>query len=101
MPEGGRYFCIARTVEKRHGGYRAPETLYAVGIGCRIEDAHEMVYADGIDLDRERVIPIGTHCRTCDRLGCEQRAFPSIRHRLELDENTRRIGFYGMREPTD
>jgi predicted transcriptional regulator/transcriptional regulator with XRE-family HTH domain len=99
MPDGARYFCIARTVEKRLGGYRAAETLYGVGIGCRIEHAKEMIYAEGIDLAKERVIPIGTHCRVCDRLDCEQRAFPSIRHKLELDENMRRIAFYAMPVP--
>ncbi|HMV66747.1 MAG TPA: short-chain fatty acyl-CoA regulator family protein [Myxococcota bacterium] len=96
MPDGAVYFCIARTVEKRHGGYKAPETLYAVGLGCRVEYAPRLVYADGVDLARAEVVPIGTNCRVCDRLDCEQRAFPSLRHALELDENVRRIAFYGM-----
>lgn len=98
MPDGTKYFCIARTVEKRLGGYRAAEVHYAIGVGCRLEDARELVYTDGIDLSKERLVSIGTHCRVCDRLDCEQRAFPSIRHRLELDENVRRIAFYGMGE---
>lgn len=96
MPDGHVYFCIARTVEKRHGGYKAPETLYAVGLGCKVEFAPRLVYADGVDLERAEVVPIGTNCRVCDRLDCEQRAFPSLRHALELDENVRRIAFYGM-----
>jgi predicted transcriptional regulator/DNA-binding XRE family transcriptional regulator len=96
MPDQAVYFCIARTIEKRHGGFRAPETLYAVGLGCRVEHAHRLVYSDGVDLNRAEIVPIGTNCRVCDRLHCEQRAFPSLRHRLELDENVRRISFYAM-----
>jgi predicted transcriptional regulator/transcriptional regulator with XRE-family HTH domain len=96
MPDGSVYFCLARSLEKRHGGYRSPESVYAVGIGCRVEHAHRVVYADGLDLSRAEVVPIGTSCRVCDRLECEQRAFPSIRHPLSLDENTRRVAFYGM-----
>lgn len=96
MPGGETYFCVARTVIRRHGGYRAPETVHAIGLGCRIEHARELVYADGIDLDRieDQIVPIGTTCRLCDRSDCDQRAFPSIQQPLHLDENVRGVGFY-------
>ncbi|NCG17500.1 MAG: DUF2083 domain-containing protein [Rhodobacterales bacterium] len=42
-----------------------------------------MVYSDGIDLTRR-----------CERLNCEQRVLPSLRHPLQLDENARGVGFY-------
>lgn len=95
MPDGEPYFCIAQTVERRHGGFRAPETVYAIGLGTNIEHAHRMVYSDGIDLKNPQgIVPIGVTCRMCERLDCDQRAFPSLRHPLQLDENARGVGFY-------
>ncbi len=98
MPDGATYFCIARTVHKRHGGYRSPESVYAIGLGCTLEEAKELVYADGLDLKSAEVVPIGTNCRVCERLDCEQRAFPSLKVPLLLDENVRRIAFYASVE---
>ena len=95
MPGGDAYFCIARTLGRRHGGFRAPETSFAIGLGCRLAEARRLVYSDGIDLDNaDAVEPIGITCRLCERLDCEQRAFPSIQRPLKLDENVRGVGFY-------
>lgn len=96
MPGGETYFCVARTVIRRHGGYRSPETVHAVGLGCKLEHARDLVYADGIDLERieDQIVPIGTTCRLCERTDCDQRAFPSIQQPLRLDENVRAVGFY-------
>ena len=95
MPDGQAYFCVARTLGRRHGGFRAPETTFAIGLGCRIEEARRLVYSEGIDLDNtDAVEPIGVTCRLCERLDCEQRAFPSLQHPLKLDENVRGVGFY-------
>lgn len=101
MPDGGTYFCVARTISRRHGGWREPEIVHAIGLGCRVDFARRMVYSDGIDLDHGEVIPIGTNCRTCERLGCAQRAFPSLVTSLRLDENERRISFYATSDAQD
>src|SRR5688500_20409945 len=62
----------------------------AVGIGCPVRDARKLVYADGYDLENlEAAVPIGTTCRLCERLDCEQRAFPPMQHGLKVDENVR------------
>lgn len=95
MPDGRAYFCIARTVRKSYGGYHSPSTLMAVGIGCDLTEGRRLVYADGVDLGNlDAAIPIGTSCRLCERLDCEQRAFPPITHRLSIDENVRGVSFY-------
>lgn len=94
MPDGARYFVIARTVHKRQGGYNATETVHSIELGCRLEHAHRLVYADGLDLDALDVVPVGINCRVCERAECEQRAFPSVRHALALDENVRHAAFY-------
>ena len=95
MPDGTAYFCVARTVRKNYGGWRTPDTLMAVGIGCPVRDAQKLVYADGYDLDNtDAAVPIGTTCRLCERLDCEQRAFPPLQYGLMVDENVRGASFY-------
>lgn len=95
MPDGRRYFCLARTVRDEQGGFHAPHAVHAVGIGCALRYARELVYADGMDLDEPgAVVPVGVTCRTCERTTCEQRAFPSVMHPLEVDEQTRARTIY-------
>ncbi len=95
MPDGTGYFCVARTVRKNYGGWRTPDTLMAVGIGCPLKEAQKLVYADGYDLaNTDAAVPIGTTCRLCERLDCEQRAFPPLQYGLMVDENVRGASFY-------
>ncbi|HYM60616.1 MAG TPA: short-chain fatty acyl-CoA regulator family protein [Thermoanaerobaculia bacterium] len=95
MPDGTAYFCVARTVRKNYGGYGSPETLMAVGIGCPVREAKKLVYSDGYDLENlDAAVPIGTTCRLCERMDCEQRAFPSLQHGLTIDQNVRGMSFY-------
>jgi predicted transcriptional regulator len=61
----------------------------------RVDAARKLVYADGYDLDNlDAAVPIGTTCRLCDRLDCEQRAFPPLQHGFTIDENVRGASFY-------
>ena len=94
MPDNTAYFCVARTIRKSYG-YAAGDALMAVGIGCPVKDARKIVYADGYDLDNlAAAVPIGTTCRLCERLDCEQRAFPPLQYGLKVDENVRGRSFY-------
>ena len=73
--------------------------MMAVGIGCPVNSARNIVYADGYDLDNlEAAVPIGTTCRLCERLDCDQRAFPPLQHGLVVDENFRGRSFYVPRD---
>lgn len=95
MPDGTAYFCVARTIRKSYGGYASGDSLMAVGIGAPIRDARKLVYADGYDLENlDAAVPIGTTCRLCERLDCEQRAFPPLQYGLTIDENVRGRSFY-------
>ncbi|MBU1432250.1 DUF2083 domain-containing protein, partial [Myxococcota bacterium] len=47
MPDGQRFFCWARTVQRGGPGHHASRTVYAIGLGCRVEHASEVIYADG------------------------------------------------------
>ncbi|HEU4407669.1 MAG TPA: short-chain fatty acyl-CoA regulator family protein [Polyangiaceae bacterium] len=90
MPDGLTYFCIARTIQKDSGGYHAQHPVHAIGLGCQISHARELVYSDGVDLDNPHTVTtVGVTCRLCERVDCEQRAFPSLRRPLRVDENVR------------
>jgi len=93
MNDGRKYFCIARTVNKDTGNYRGQHAIQALGLGCEIGHARELVYADGLVLDQSPV-PIGVTCRLCDRAECEQRAFPPLHQAIRVEEDVRRSSFY-------
>ena len=95
MPDGVVYFCIARTIQKDSGGYHAGQGFQAIGLGCQIEHARKLVYADGIDLDNpDIVVPVGVTCRPCERDDCGQRVLPTLHHPLHVDPNTRHMTLY-------
>ena len=97
MPDGTAYFCIARTIRKSFG-FASGDALMAVGIGCPVSEASRIVYADGYDLKNlDAAVPIGTTCRLCERMDCDQRAFPPLQHGLTIDENVRGRSFYAPR----
>jgi len=97
MPDGRKYFCIARTLQKDMGGYRGHHATQAVGLGCEMVHARELIYSDGVRLDQPPV-PIGVTCRLCDRTDCDQRAFPPLQQPFKVDENLRRSSFYARIE---
>jgi predicted transcriptional regulator/transcriptional regulator with XRE-family HTH domain len=95
MPDGARHFWVARTVRKARGGYHAPRTEFALGLGCEVRHAARMIYAEGVNLQtREAIVPVGVTCRACERMDCEQRAFPALQHRLSINEHVRGLSFY-------
>jgi predicted transcriptional regulator/transcriptional regulator with XRE-family HTH domain len=95
MPDGEVFFCLARTIQKDSGGYHAQQPVMAIGLGCKVEHARELVYSDGVDLENPGIcVPVGVTCRTCERVDCDQRAFPSLRAPLVVDENVRGTSLY-------
>ncbi len=95
MPDGIAYFCIARTIQKDAGGYHAQHPVQAIGLGCQLQHARELVYSDGIDLENpDTCVPVGVTCRLCERTDCEQRALPSLRVPLRVDQNVRGVSLY-------
>ena len=92
MPDGTAYLCLARTVTKRGGAYFRPDRHFAVGLGCEISHAPELVYSAGIDLSNsEAAVPIGVNCRVCERTDCQQRAFPPVGSSITVEKNQRRF----------
>jgi len=100
MPDGSTYFWVARTVHRESGGFHAPRSVVAITMGCEASRARELVYADGVDLEsREAVVPVGITCRLCERMDCEQRAFPPLQHPLEVNADVRGASFYAPPAP--
>lgn len=98
MPDGHTYFCIARTIQQDSGGFHFQKPVQAIGLGCRLEYARELVYSDGVDLENPAAAtPVGVTCRLCERTDCAERALPSLRHPLHVDENVREISLYYRR----
>ncbi|MFJ6612350.1 short-chain fatty acyl-CoA regulator family protein [Streptomyces sp. NPDC091289] len=90
MPDGKRYFWVARTVTRGGFGHRAPRADFAVALGCELRHAHRLVYAEGLALDDPRsATPIGLGCRICERQDCAQRARPPAGGRLAVDPDRR------------
>ncbi len=84
LPDGAAFLCFARTVHGPAPRWGEPAPVHVVAMGCDIARAAEVVYADGLDLERAAV-GIGLSCRLCDRPDCRSRAFPPLEHRLALD----------------
>ena len=79
MPDGRSYFWIARQVVSGPVGYGKPQKTFAVGLGCDLRHAHQLIYSRGHDLkSAAAATPIGVGCKVCERTNCAQRAFPSL-----------------------
>ena len=68
MPEGQRYFCVAKSIAKGGHRHNAPRRYLSIGLGCHIGYASAMVYSDGVDVSNPALaVPIGVGCRICPR----------------------------------
>lgn len=91
-PDGVRYLCLARDVSKPGGSFTAPVRRYAIGLGCEVAHANQLVYADDLDVsNRAAFEPIGISCRICERRDCHQRSVPPLERRLTVDHNQRDV----------
>ncbi|MFF0149207.1 hypothetical protein ATK36_6224 [Amycolatopsis sulphurea] len=88
LPDGKKYFWLARTVTGSTGGHGEPGKTFAIGLGCELRHAVRLVYSDGLALGAgAAVTPIGMGCKVCERPACPQRAFPAIGRPLRVDEH--------------
>ena len=87
LPDGKRFFSVARTVTASGGGFGQPRTLRAVALGCAAEHAHRLVYTRMQPaLTAEQATPIGVTCRLCQRIECPARAAPPVGRELLPDD---------------
>lgn len=82
-PDGVRYLLLSRDVSKHPGAFNAPVRRFAIGLGCEVTHASDLVYADGLDVTKPHAFePIGISCRICPRQSCHQRSVPPIDREL-------------------
>jgi len=97
LPNGDRFFSIARTVSRPVSEPGRPEQLRSIGIGCEIGYANRLVYSGGIRLDDDAAVTqIGVNCYLCERADCDERAFPPLSRRMTVDENIRGLSAYSF-----
>ncbi|MCK0198664.1 short-chain fatty acyl-CoA regulator family protein [Ancylobacter sp. 6x-1] len=98
MPDGVRYLCLARGSVKPPARHGLRERRFALGIGCELSHAGELVYADGLDLRAAAVAPLGVNCRICPRGQCPERAFPPLDRDIVLDPDRRDVVPFAVRD---
>ncbi|MFM5930375.1 MAG: short-chain fatty acyl-CoA regulator family protein [Novosphingobium sp.] len=89
LPDGQRFFTIARTVTTGGTAWDDPKVNHAVALACAAEHAPQIVYAKGSDPAAAAATPIGVACRICPRPACTARAAPPIGREIMVDDQRR------------
>jgi XRE family transcriptional regulator, fatty acid utilization regulator len=95
LPDGQRFFSIARTVTAGGGSFDAIKVERAIAVGCAAEHAKHLIYThDGQDPAADKPTPVGVACRVCHRPRCAARsALPIGRELLPDDFRTLSVPF--------
>jgi predicted transcriptional regulator len=94
LPDGQRFFSIARTVTAGGGGYGKQRVERAIALGCAAEHAGRLIYAEG--RDEGAATPIGVTCRICHRTECTARSAPPIGRQILADDLRRTSAPFGF-----
>ncbi|WP_304190745.1 short-chain fatty acyl-CoA regulator family protein [Phenylobacterium aquaticum] len=87
LPDGQRFFSIARTVTAGGGAFGTPRVERAIALGCAAEHAGRLVYTrDQPGLGADGATPIGVTCRLCHRTECTARSAPPIGRQILSDD---------------
>ena len=99
MPDGIRYLSLAHAITKGGGKFGAARRRYAIGFGCELSHAREIVYSDAIDVRKPSpLVKIGVSCRLCERPDCPQRAMPPIGRVLSVNPHQWSVVPYTIRD---
>lgn len=95
LPDGQRFFSIARTVTAGGGSFDAIRVERAIAVGCAAEHAKQLIYTHGgQDPAADHPTPVGVACRVCHRPRCAARsALPIGRELLPDDFRTLSVPF--------
>lgn len=97
LPDGQRFFSIARTVTAGGGGFGRPRVDRAVALGCAEEHAGRLVYTqEQPAYTAEQATPIGVTCRLCHRTECTARSAPPIGRQILADDIRRTSAPFGF-----
>ena len=97
LPDGQRFFSIARTVTAGGGAFGALRVERAIAIGCAAEFAGRLIYTrDQSGPDPKAPTPIGVSCRVCHRPQCAARSALPIGRELLPDDYRRLSAPFGF-----
>lgn len=97
LPDGQKFFSIARTVTAGGGAFGAPKVERAIALGCAAEHAEKLVYAQNRPGGGpETATPIGVTCRLCHRTECTARSAPPIGRPILPDDLRRTTAPFGF-----
>ncbi|MDO8901559.1 MAG: short-chain fatty acyl-CoA regulator family protein [Phenylobacterium sp.] len=97
LPDGQRFFSIARTVSAGGGAYGAQRVERAIALGCAAEHAGRLIYTqDRPGFGPETATPIGVTCRLCHRTECTARSAPPIGRQILVDDIRRTSAPFGF-----
>ena len=90
LPDGQRFFSIARTVTAGGGSFGAARVERAIAIGCAAEHAGRLIYTGDASGPRaDAPTPVGVACRVCHRPTCAARSELPIGRELLPDDYRR------------
>lgn len=98
LPDGQRFFSIARTVSAGGGSVDRPKVTRAIAVACAAEHAPKLAYAVGVDPLAVEATPIGVTCRLCNRAACPARAAPPVGREIVVDDNRRGTAPFGFED---
>ena len=96
LPDGQRFFSVARTVTAGGGGYGMPRIERAIALGCAAEHAGKLIYTQGQLPEAQVATPIGVSCRLCHRTECTARSAPPIGRSILPDDIRRTSAPFGF-----
>lgn len=94
LPDGQRFFSIARTVTAGGGGWGAAKVERAIALCCAADHAHRLIYT--LDAPPPAPTPIGVTCRLCHRSQCMARSAPPIGRDMLPDDYRRTRAPFGF-----
>lgn len=98
LPDGQRFFSIARTVSAGGGSVGRPKVTRAIAVACAAEHAPKLAYAAGVDPLAVEATPIGVTCRLCNRAACPARSAPPVGREIVVDDNRRGTAPFGFED---
>lgn len=96
LPDGQRFFSVARTVTAGGGGYGKARVERAIALGCAAEHAPRLIYTDNHPQGPDQATSIGVTCRICHRTECTARSAPPIGRQILPDDIRRTSAPFGF-----
>ena len=88
-PDRSQFFVFSRTVDRPSWGRHAQDNRLAIAMGCAVEHARDVGYAEAFTVENARMTEVGINCRICPRANCDQRAHQAVIAVGPVDEHRR------------